>query len=117
MKTAGQPFLGLRTVLYNVPDLAKAKAWYAGVLETQPYFDQPFYVGFNIGGFELGLHPGTAGPSKKDHGVVAYWGVSNADEAFRRVLKLGAKELMAVQDVGEGIRVASVTDPFGNAFG
>jgi predicted enzyme related to lactoylglutathione lyase len=117
MKTAGHPFLGLRTVLYHAPDLAKAKAWYAGALGIQPYFDQPFYVGFNVGGFELGLHPGTSGPAKKDHGVVAYWGVSNADESFGSLLKLGAKELMAVQDVGEGIRVASVIDPFGNVFG
>jgi len=117
MKATEPPFQGLRTVLYHVPDLARAKAWYAGALEIQPYFDQPFYVGFNVGGFELGLHPGTAGPAEKDHGVVAYWGVKNADAACQRLLKQGAKELMAVQDVGAGIRVATVIDPFGNVFG
>ncbi len=116
MKTES-PFLGLRTVLYNVPDLAKAKAWYASALDIQPYFDQPFYVGFDVGGFELGLHPGTSGPAEKDHGVVAYWGVKNADESFQRLLKLGAKKQMDIQDVGGGIRVATVIDPFGNVFG
>jgi hypothetical protein len=30
---------GLRTVVYHVPDLAKAKAWYTQVLEWEPYFD------------------------------------------------------------------------------
>ena len=117
MKTVKKPFLGLRTALYFVSDLSKAKAWYAKVLEIKPYFDQPFYVGFNVGGFELGLHPGKPGPAKARHGSVAYWGVKNADEAFQRLVKLGAKKLEAVQDVGGGIRVATVIDPFGNIFG
>ena len=49
--------LGLRTVCYPVSDLTAATAWYAAAFETQPYFKEPFYVGFNIGGFELGLIP------------------------------------------------------------
>jgi hypothetical protein len=48
---------GLRTAIYHVSDLAKAKEWYSGVLGQQPYFDQPFYVGYSVGGFELGLVP------------------------------------------------------------
>jgi catechol 2,3-dioxygenase-like lactoylglutathione lyase family enzyme len=46
--------LGLRTVIYHVSDLARAKAWYTRAFGVQPYFDKPFYVGFNIGGFALG---------------------------------------------------------------
>ena len=49
--------LGLRTTIYQVPDLAAAKAWYTKAFAKAPYFDEPFYVGFNIGGFELGLLP------------------------------------------------------------
>ena len=49
--------LGLRTVNYHVTDLARAKAWYISALGKEPYFDEPFYVGFNVGGFELGLDP------------------------------------------------------------
>jgi len=105
---------GLRTVIYHVADLAVARSWYKQVLELEPYFDQPFYVGFSVGGFELGLLPeGTPGPG----GTVAYWGVGNADAAFQRLLKLGATLREAVQDVGEGIRVGTVNDPFGNVFG
>jgi catechol 2,3-dioxygenase-like lactoylglutathione lyase family enzyme len=107
-------FQGLRTVTYGVKDIEKAKAWYSTVLGIQPYFDQPFYVGFNVGGFELGLNPdvrpGTAGP-------VAYWGVARADAAWKRLLELGAQEHEPVQDVGEGIRIGSVIDPFGNTLG
>jgi predicted enzyme related to lactoylglutathione lyase len=106
--------LGLRTVIYHVSDLAKAKAWYSQVLEHEPYFDQPFYVGYSVGGFELGLIPeGTAGVG----GTVAYWGVADAAAAVQRLESLGGTVREPVQDVGEGIRVATVTDPFGNAFG
>ena len=48
---------GIRTVIYKQPDLAKAKQWYSKAFKTEPYFDEPFYVGFNIGGYELGLLP------------------------------------------------------------
>ena len=106
--------LGLRTAIYPVNDLDRAKAWYSKVIGHAPYFDQPFYVGFNVGGFELGLvpdgTPGTAGPQ-------ALWGVANAADAQARLVEFGAEVLEAVQDVGEGIRVAAVRDPFGNRLG
>lgn len=105
---------GLRTVSYPVTDLARAKDWYAQVLGTTPYFDQPFYVGFSIGGFELGLVPdGTPGAA----GAIAYWGVDDIDADVARIVGLGAGVHEAIQDVGEGIRVAALTDPFGNVFG
>ena len=109
-------FLGLRTAIYHAPDLAKAKAWYSKILGIEPYFDQPFYVGFNVGGYELGLDPNPPSSAGAD-GVVVYWGVSDANAALKRLLSLGATERTNVQDVGEGIRVATVLDPFDNVFG
>jgi predicted enzyme related to lactoylglutathione lyase len=107
-------FQGLRTVVYGIDDIEKAKKWYSTILGIQPYFDQPFYVGFNVGGFELGLEPhtkaGTTGP-------IAYWGVEDADEALTKLLAAGAREKDPVQDVGDGIRLGSVIDPFGNTLG
>lgn len=110
-------FLGLRTAAYKVDDIGKAKEWYSEVLGIEPYFDQPFYVGFNVGGFELGLTP-TEGPvADKSEGVVTYWGVEDIDGEHARLLELGAREHEAVRDVGDGIKVASVKDPFGNVLG
>ena len=106
-------FLGLASAIYPVSDLSAAKAWYARVLDSEPYFDQPFYVGFSVGGFELGLLPkDDAGTS----GVSAHWRVENADAAYARLLELGATPHEPVADVGEGIKVASVVDPFGNVL-
>ena len=109
-------FQGLRTVIYHVDDLGKAKQWYSSILGIEPYFDEPFYVGFNVGGFELGLDPDMGNVSRGDN-VVAYWGVKDAHAEYQRVLELGAKTHSAPQAVGEGIIVASVSDPFGNVFG
>ena len=62
-------FLGLRTAKYVAPDLAAAKRWYAEVLGIQPYYDKPYYVGFSVGGFELGIVPdSSAGPATGDRG-------------------------------------------------
>lgn len=105
--------LGLRTAIYPVTDLAVGKAFYSAVLGVEPYFDEPFYVGYSVGGFELGLLP-----DEKPHadGCEALWGVADADAAYARLLALGATPLVAVKDVGGGIRVADVLDPFGNRF-
>jgi len=106
--------LGLRTAIYPVGDLDRAKEWYTKVTGTKPYFDQPFYVGFAVGGFELGLLPdGAAGAD----GARPLWGVANAAAALERLLALGATALEPVTDVGEGIKVAAVLDPFGNRLG
>jgi predicted enzyme related to lactoylglutathione lyase len=111
------PILGLRTVVYHAPDILKARAWYSQILGIEPYFDQPFYVGFNVGGFELGLDPDAASVPGGNAGAVAYWGVRDAQAAYDRLLALGAAERTPVQDVGGDIRVAAVLDPFGNIFG
>ena len=109
--------LGLRTVIYRAPDLARAKSWYGEVFGITPYFDEPFYVGFNVGGYELGLDPDTGGTPPGPGGSTAYWGVANLDDALARVTAAGATVVGPAQDVGEGIRVASVSDPFGNVIG
>src|ERR1044071_1354360 len=109
-------FQGLRTVIYAAADLTAAKAWYTKVLGKPPYFDQPFYVGFSVGGYELGLDPDTGGVTAGNN-AVAYWGVPDAKAAGARLLELGAREQSAVRDVGEGILVGTYRDPFGNVIG
>src|SRR6186997_1801730 len=100
-------FLGLRTVIYFVPDVEKAKQWYAEVFSTAPYFDTPYYVGFNIGGYELGLHPDEKNETNKTENVQTYWGVNDVQSSYDRLLSLGATTHNAPQNVGGEIIVAS----------
>jgi predicted enzyme related to lactoylglutathione lyase len=95
-----------------------AKAWYTTLLGTPPYFDEPYYIGFNVAGYELGLQPleGAPGDSKSTS-AVTYWGVEDIDTVYARLIELGATAHDPVMDVGGGIKVADVIDPFGNLFG
>ena len=110
-------FLGLRTAVYRVRDLVAAKTWYSDVLGFEPYFDQPYYVGYNVGGYELGLVPDDKADMHRNDAGVAYWGVADADAAYARLISKGATEHEPIQDVGDGVRIGAVRDPFGNVFG
>jgi len=111
-------FQGLRTVIYHVTDLDRAKAWYTALLGKGPYFDEPFYVGYNVGGYELGLLPTEAATAPGTPvNVVTYWGVEDIEAAFARLIEAGAVLHGPVTDVGDGIKVAEVIDPFGNPVG
>ena len=106
--------IGLRTAIYPVADLKAVKDWYVQVLGLQPFFDQPFYVSFSVGGFELGLVPLDAASTQ---GPQPLWGVADIEVAFQHLIELGASPLEPVTEVGEGIKVAAVVDPFGNRLG
>ena len=110
-------FLGLRTTIYKVGDITNAKKWYSKAFGIEPYFDQPFYVGFNIGGFELGLQPEEEPIENKTENVVTYWGVNDINETYKKLIELGAIENEKPFNVGGEIMTATVKDPFGNIIG
>ncbi len=111
-----QTFQGLRTVVYMMPDLKVATKWYTEILGIEPYFNTPYYVGFNVGGYELGLHPKADETTTGDN-VYAYWGVADVPETMDKLIAAGATLHEKPTDVGEGIIVAAVKDPWGNVFG
>jgi hypothetical protein len=90
--------LGLRTAVYHIDDLDKARTWFTELVGHAPYFDEPYYIGFNVGGYELGLLP-------DQDGVGAYWGVDDIESEVARLVGLG------------DIKTASLIDPFGNEIG
>jgi catechol 2,3-dioxygenase-like lactoylglutathione lyase family enzyme len=104
---------GLRTVIYPVLDLADARLWWSTLLGREPYFDQPFYVGFDVAGYELGLLP-DLNPAD---GALTYWGVESVPEAMAAAIAVGAVEHTAAADVGEGIVTGSVLTSNGSIVG
>ncbi len=105
---------GLRTVVYAAPDIEKAKLWYSKILSEKPYFDEPYYVGFDVGGYELGLQPDRE-PGKS--GSAVYWGVDNIQKAWNLLMEEGAVADEEIMHVGGDVYVATVIDPFGNVLG
>jgi len=105
--------LGLRTAIYHTPDIEAGKRWYTRVLDCAPYFDQPFYVGFNVGGFELGLSP-DGGPEDRCS-VGAYWGVKDIATAHARLLEL-AKEWLPDCNIRDRIGIDTPSGARGGVF-
>jgi len=104
---------GLRTIIYPTSDLSAARAWWSQYLSIAPYFDEPFYVGFEVAGYELGLVP----TDEADASPTTYWGVDDVAQAVTDAEANGATLLEAPQDVGDGIIVASVENPSGHVIG
>jgi predicted enzyme related to lactoylglutathione lyase len=105
----------LRTVVHPVRDLDRARRVYEALLGVPPTTDQPWYVGFTVGGQEVGLDP--AGHAHGMTGPVGYWHVADVRAAVAALVAAGAEEVQPVRDVGGGKLTATVRDPDGNVLG
>jgi hypothetical protein len=105
-------YLGIRSVIYPAPDLAASRDWFAQLLGIKPYFDEPFYVGFNLGGYELGLDPG----ADVEKGPISYWGVESASDSLAQLVAAGATDSSGINDVGDGLLMATVRLPGGGGL-
>jgi len=104
---------GLRTVIYPSPDLDAAKAFWSRLLGRDPYFDEAFYVGYEVGGYELGLLP----TAPLSDGALTYWGVADVPAAVAAAMEQGATEHTPAAEVGGGIVTATVHTPPGVILG
>jgi predicted enzyme related to lactoylglutathione lyase len=106
---------GIRTIVFPVKDLARAKTLFGTLVGAAPYADEAYYVGFRVGDQEIGLDPN--GHSQGMTGPVGYWHVDDIEKSLELLLDAGAETQQAVRDVGGGKLVATVTDPDGNVIG
>ena len=108
-------FQKLRTVIYTAKDLPATKEWYIKATGQQPYFDELYYVGFDINGFELGLDPNaSSGPGNQ---TVSYWAVDDTEAVSKKLVAIGGTVIQPRTNVGGEIHVAIIADPFGNHIG
>jgi predicted enzyme related to lactoylglutathione lyase len=105
----------MRTIIYPVKDLARAKPVYGKLSGVVPYADEAYYVGFRVGDQELGLDPN--GHSQGMTGPIGYWDVEDIKETLKALLDAGAEEQQAIRDVGGGKLIAAVKDADGNVTG
>lgn len=106
---------GMRTIIYPVKDLVRAKTLYSQLLGVAPYMDEAYYVGYSVGDQEVGLDP--HGHSQGATGPVGYWDVDDIRDALQTLLDAGAVVQQAIRDVGGGKLVATVKDGDGNLIG
>ena len=106
---------GVKTLLHPVTDLAAAKAVYTALLGVQPLTDEPYYVGFEAEGQQIGLVPG--GGQQGMTSPVAYWHVPDIEAKLAEVTAAGGTVKEPAHDVGGGRLVATFADPDGNVLG
>ncbi len=107
---------GTKTVTYPVKDLAQAKTLYSTLLGVDPYMDEPYYVGFNAGGHDVGLDPNghKQGYDGSDH-LLARRRHQQEPRAARSTPARSRSRQCS--DVGGGNLTATVKDADGNVFG
>lgn len=106
---------GIRTIIYPVKDLARAKALYGRLLGVEPSMDEAYYVQFDVGDQQVGRDP--HGHSQGMTGPVGYWNVDDITASLTALLDAGAEEQQPVKDVGGGKLIAVVKDADGNGIG
>lgn len=102
----------IRSLVIPVSNLDAAKAVYTALLGA-PHTDQPYYVGYNVDGFEIGLNPG----DDTSDGPVAFADVEDLDAARATLLAAGATERSAPREVAPEARVCILADADGNPIG
>ena len=103
---------GIKTVIYPVSDIARAKAAFSAVLGAAPDMDQPYYVQFNVNGQSIGLDP-----HGHKSGAVAYFHIGDIKGTLQALLEVGGEVAQDVKDVGGGRLIATVKDADGNLIG
>jgi predicted enzyme related to lactoylglutathione lyase len=106
---------GISVIIYPVKDLAGAKAIYGKLLDTEPYVDAPYYLGYRVGGLEIGFNP--HGHNEGMTGPVGYWQVADIRAIVKELLEAGGQAQQEVTDVGGGKLTATVKDTDGNVIG
>ena len=104
---------GIRTFIFPVSDLGRAKTLFSALVGAEAEMDQPYYVGFKVGGQDVGLDPN----GHRETGPVGYFHVDDIKGRLAELLEAGAEPLQDVRDVGGGRLIATVKDADGNVIG
>jgi predicted enzyme related to lactoylglutathione lyase len=103
---------GMKTIIYPVTDINRAKQLYSTLLGVEPYVDGTYYVGFRVGDQQIGLDP-----HGHKEGMTGYFHVSDIKMSLQALIDAGAQTLQEIKDVGGGRLIASVKDVDGNIIG
>jgi len=104
---------GVRTIIYPVREIARAKTLFSKLLGVEPHADQPYYVGFRVGDQEIGVVPNALAKT----GMTAYYHVDNIKQSLQSLVDAGAQIQQEIKDVGGGKLISTVRDADGNLIG
>jgi predicted enzyme related to lactoylglutathione lyase len=101
----------VKLIVYPVNDLEAAKTLYGKYLESEPYTDSPYYVGYKpTDDLEIGLDP-------NGQVIIAYIDTDDIDSSIQGLVEAGATISQEPKDVGGGLLIAKLKDADGNVLG
>ena len=91
----------INLIVYPAKDLDKTKKFFSTFLNTEPYVDGDYYVGYKTGDTEVGIDPnGTA--------VINYIEVDDIHASIKTLTEVGGEVVSEPRDVGGGMLIAQV---------
>ncbi|MFT3698245.1 MAG: hypothetical protein QM831_34200 [Kofleriaceae bacterium] len=102
--------MSIDLIIYNAKDLAAAKKTLAVYLGAEPYADSPYYVGFRVGGLEVGVAQG-------DAPATTFSKVTDLKRAIAALVETGCTVVEEPHPVGGTRSIAVVKDAAGNRLG
>jgi len=103
---------GVKTIIYPVKDITRAKALFSKLLQVDPYADQPYYVGFKVDDQDIGLVP-----NSPEAGMTAFYHVDDIKNSLQILVDADAEIIQDIKNVGGERLIASVKDKDGNIIG
>jgi predicted enzyme related to lactoylglutathione lyase len=103
---------GIKIVIYPVKDVNLSKTIFRKFLGSEPYADQPYYVGFKVNDQDIGLVP-----QNPEAGMTAFYQVDDIKDSLQILVDAGAEIIQDVKNVGGGRLIASAKDTDGNIIG
>ena len=105
----------IKSIVYPSANIDADVAFWTKVLGKEPYFNEHYYVGFRMDGYELGLDPNAISEGVTQ--PVTYWDVADIEEEVAKLVALGMTLHEPIQELSSGVKIAKLKDTAGYMFG
>lgn len=105
----------IQLIVYSVHDLSAAKKIFSAFLGTEPYVDGDYYVGYRVGGLEIGLDPNAL--AQGFNAPISYTDTADIQTRIKTLVEAGAEVVQEPTQVAPGLLIARLKDADGNFLG
>jgi len=106
---------GIKTILFPTSDIEGTKRLFTQLLGVEPFVDEPYYVGFQVGDVQVGIDP--TGEDRGMTGATPFFEVDDIKAAVEGLKASGADLIEDVRSVGGGKQIAMLSDSEGSMIG
>ena len=105
----------VKTILFPTSDIEATKRLFTRLLGTEPFVDEPYYVGFQIGDIQIGIDP--SGEDRGMTGATPFFEVGDIRATIAELTASGADLVEDARGVGGGKQIAMLSDSEGSMIG